>query len=87
MYCYKDGQSLFDQYFPLLDDSYNTLQTLKFGDAFKNVNQISFSAWGQQVDNVTFGIAGPVPEPSAYALIIAGLVLVGARLRHRLGLA
>lgn len=69
--------------FPLLDDSYNTLETLTFGDDFKNLTMVTFSAWGQQVDNVTFGIAA-VPEAETWAMLLAGLGLVGFAARRRI---
>jgi len=71
------------KYFPLLDNSYNTLETLTFGEDFKNLTRVTFSAYGQQVDNVTFGIAAAVPEPETYALMLAGLGLVGFAVRRR----
>lgn len=70
------------KYVPLLDDSYNTLQTLAFGEDFKDLTMVTFSAWGQQIDNVTFGIAA-VPEPETSALMLAGLGLVGNAARRR----
>lgn len=35
------------KYVPLLDDSYNTLETLTFGNDFKDLTMVTFSAWGQ----------------------------------------
>jgi len=71
------------KYFPLLDNSYNTLETLTFGSDFTDLTRVTFSAYGQQVDNVTFGIAGAVPEPETYALMLAGLGMVGIAARRR----
>jgi len=83
VYGYKASGTLVQKYFPLLDDSYNTLQTLTFGEEFRNLTSVSFSAWGQQIDNVTFGVSAPVPEPETYALMLAGLGLVGFAARRR----
>lgn len=66
-----------------LDTSYNTLETLTFGDNFTNLKSVSFSAWGQQIDNVTFGISSPVPEPESYAMFLAGLGLLGLIARRK----
>ncbi len=82
VYGYQADGGVVRKYVPLLDDSYNTLETLTFGDDFKNLTSVSFSAYGQQIDNVTFGIAA-VPEPETYALMLAGLGLVGFAARRR----
>lgn len=82
VYGYQAGGGFVQKSFPLLDDSYNTLETLTFGDDFKNLTSVSFSAYGQQIDNVTFGIAA-VPEPEAWALMLTGLTLVGIAGRTR----
>ena len=80
---YRANGDRVQQYVPLLDDSYNTLQTLTFGDDFKNLAGVTFSAWGQQIDNLTFGVAAAVPEPTTHALLLAGLGLVGLAARRR----
>jgi hypothetical protein len=83
VYGQQAGGAWVQKYFPLLDDSYNTLETLTFGDDFKDLTMVTFSAWGQQIDNVTFGITAAVPEPETYALMLAGLGLVGFVARRR----
>lgn len=82
VYGYQADGDVVQKYFPVLDDSYSTLETLTFGDDFEDLTMVTFSAWGQQIDNVTFGVAA-VPEPETYALMLAGLGLVGFAARRR----
>ncbi len=42
------------------------------------------SAWNVGIDNVTFAVSA-VPEPSTYALLLAGLATCGAMVRRRRG--
>lgn len=83
VYGYPAAGGYVQQYFPLLDNSFNTLETLTFGDTFRNLKSVSFSAWGQQIDNVTFGISAPVPEAETYAMYLAGLGLLGVISRRK----
>jgi len=65
----------------LLDNSYTALQTITFGGGFKGLNRIVFSSVYAQVDNINLSVAA-VPEPETYALMLAGLGLVGFAARH-----
>lgn len=46
-----------------------------------DIRSISFAGPGLVADNVTF--ATPIPEPGAYVMLLAGLVLIGAVARCR----
>ncbi|WP_296886038.1 PEP-CTERM sorting domain-containing protein [Thiobacillus sp.] len=70
------------QYTPLAYN-YTTLQTITFGNDFKGVNKLVFSSVYAQVDNINLSVA-TVPEPETYALMLAGLGLVGFAARRRL---
>ena len=41
------------------------------------------SSYNAGIDNVSFSVGAPVPEPETYAFVAAGLVLVGAVTRRR----
>ncbi|MEW6676679.1 MAG: PEP-CTERM sorting domain-containing protein [Pseudomonadota bacterium] len=69
--------------YTLLNYDYSTLQTVTFGDDFKGLNKIVFSSVYAQVDNINLSIAGAVPEPETYALMLAGLGLVVLAARRR----
>ncbi|OYY95647.1 MAG: hypothetical protein B7Y41_03155 [Hydrogenophilales bacterium 28-61-23] len=65
-----------------LDASYQTLETLSFDSAFTGLNKIVFSSVYAQVDNINLSVAA-VPEAETYALMLAGLGLVGFATRRR----
>lgn len=62
--------------------TYTTLQTLTFGNGFKGVNKLVFSSVYAQVDNINLSTAS-VPEPETYAMLLAGLGLVGFAARRQ----
>jgi hypothetical protein len=80
-YFHQDGYILY-QYTPLAYN-YTTLQTITFGNDFKGVNKLVFSSMYAQVDNINLSVA-TVPEPETYALMLAGLGLVGFAARRRI---
>lgn len=69
-----------------LDDSFGTLETLNFDNTFTGLNKIVFSSVYAQVDNINLSVSSTstVPEPENYALIMAGLCLVGFRTHRRI---
>jgi hypothetical protein len=77
---YPEGGSVHQYTF--LDYNYTNLQTITFGNDFKNVNKLVFSSVYAQVDNINLSVAA-VPEPETYALMLAGLGLVGFVARRR----
>lgn len=81
VYGYLPDGSYVYQY-TYLDYNYDTLQTLTFGDEFKGVNKLLFSSVYAQVDNINLSVAA-VPEPETYAMMLAGLALVGFAARRR----
>jgi hypothetical protein len=56
-----------------------------FTDLRKSISQITFNARADTlaIDDITIGRAGAVPEPGAWALMIAGFGLAGTTLRSR----
>jgi hypothetical protein len=77
---YPQGGSVHQYTF--LDYNYANLQTINFGNDFKNVNKLVFSSVYAQVDNINLSVAA-VPEPETYALMLAGLGLVSFAARRR----
>ena len=68
--------------YTFLEYTYATLQTITFGNGFKGVNKLVFSSVYAQVDNINLSVTA-VPEPETYALMLAGLGLVGFAARTR----
>lgn len=52
---------------------------------FDHVKLIENGGGGFELDNVTFGNTGAVPEPATWAMLIAGFGMVGFALRRRAG--
>ncbi len=50
---------------------------------FSSVNKITISGSNLAFDNITLSAVSPVPEPGTYAMLLAGLGLVGAMARRR----
>ncbi|MBW8330101.1 MAG: PEPxxWA-CTERM sorting domain-containing protein [Thiobacillus sp.] len=65
-----------------LDDSYTSLETLTFDSTFSGLNKIVFSSVYAQVDNINLSVAS-VPEADTWAMLLAGLGLVGFAARRR----
>ncbi len=82
VYGYYPEGGYFHKYTPLTY-TYATLQTLTFGDEFKGVNKLVFSSVYAQVDNINLSVA-TVPEPETWAMLLAGLGLVGFSARRRI---
>lgn len=82
VYGYYPQGSYVHQYTPLAYN-YATLQTITFGNDFKGVNKLVFSSVYAQVDNINLSTAS-VPEPETYAMMLAGLGLVGFAARRRI---
>lgn len=81
VYGYPSVGSYVHQY-TYLDDTTTTLETITFNNAFSGLTKIVFSSVYAQVDNINLSVA-PVPEADTYALILAGLGLVGIAVRRR----
>lgn len=62
-------------------DSYNDGVFVGIARNSADISSISFKGAGLVIDNVAF--AAPVPEPGSYALMLAGLALVGSIVRRR----
>ena len=45
--------------------------------------KISNASGGIEIDHLQYGLAGPVPEPETYALMLGGLGLLGFVSRRR----
>lgn len=50
---------------------------------FSGVNKITISGSNLAFDNITLSAVSPVPEPATYAMLLAGLGLVGLMVRRR----
>ncbi len=64
-----------------------TSQTFSFAD-WDSLSSLIVSATGEiddhfSIDNLALGASGVIPEPNIWAMMIAGLGLVGAALRRR----
>ncbi|MBL8383990.1 MAG: PEP-CTERM sorting domain-containing protein [Burkholderiales bacterium] len=62
-------------------DSYNDGVFLGITRTTADIRSISFKGVGTVVDNLTY--TTPVPEPGTYAMLLAGLALVGSIARRR----
>ncbi len=62
-------------------DSYNAGSFVGITRNSADIRSLSFKGVGAVVDNFTY--AAPVPEPETYALMLAGLGLLGAIARRR----
>lgn len=72
----------FVQKYIFLDDSYMSLETITFDSTFSGLNKIVFSSVYAQVDNINLSVAS-VPEADTWAMLLAGLGLVGFAARRR----
>ena len=52
---------------------------------FDHINLVENGGGGFELDNVTFGNTGAVPEPATWAMMIAGFGMIGFALRRRIG--
>lgn len=84
---------IFDEYFAysygLFGDYPVTRQSISFqpllAGAFRfQLGTLSGGGYGPLIDNVAVDvISAPVPEPESWALMIAGMVMIGARIKRR----
>ena len=86
----KGGDILFSQTFAITNSLWQPWQSASLGDAFRGVDAVTFAAPTDQVgvfalDNLTAGVAGGVPEPATWAMMVLGFGAVGAALRRRGG--
>lgn len=66
---------------PFGSDSYNQFQSFGYVSDVANIARVSISGDGVVLDNLTFTAA--VPEPESYAMLLAGLGLMGVVARRR----
>lgn len=59
----------------------NAAQTFGYVSDLANIDHVTITGTGVVIDNLTFAAA--VPEPESYALLLAGLGIVGAVARRR----
>jgi len=81
---YGDNNQIIETHTVTVDtafDSYDQGVFLGITRANADIRSISFKGLGVVVDNVT--VTAAVPEPQTYALLLAGLGLVGAAARRR----
>lgn len=66
---------------PFGSDTYDLAQSFGYVSNAANIARVSISGDGVVLDNLTY--TQPVPEPESYAMLLAGLGLLGAVTRRR----
>ena len=68
-------------YSPLGSSAYNDFQSFGFVSNSANIARVSITGDGVVLDNLTY--TQPVPEPESYAMLVAGLGMMGLIARRR----
>ncbi len=68
-------------YSPFGADTYDQFQSFGYVSSTANIARVSISGDGVVLDNLTY--TQPIPEPESYAMLLAGLGILGAVARRR----